>query len=526
MKRKRFIVSIGIVAVTLGVILSACGDNDAANESGVQNPGQGPVSLHILNSHAGAKYAQQLKADDPYVKELNRLSGYDIKWEFLGHAQDFTQQLTVRFASKDLADMIRTTNINASMHAGAVENGIFTELGPLIDKYGPNLKKMIPQETWNSPKVSKNGKIYGIPSIVPIPASNVIYIRQDWLDKLGMKQPKTMDEWKAYFEGVRKEDLDGNGNPDDEYGLYVREDMVGGDLFFHEFGYHPSEWTLQDGQLQPGIIQPEMKEALKWWKMMYENKYVNPDLFTLKASDWLAGISNGKGGSWKYSFDVANISFSPDKFADKNAKIDLIGGPVGPTGKHGLTPRGDQVYFVWVIPTSSKKAVEAVKFLDWAWSSPEAQTFFNYGVKDLSYKVENGQIKWDKNDEVNKADGNSVWVFYQLSINPTNVGTQSPKLFELQPNKELMMKGMKVAEEEIYETDGMSMPALEAFSTKPELSPGLGNGTMFFDMFAKVVTGKEDLDAAFDKFVQEWKRRGGDEAIKEATDWYNAFHKQ
>jgi hypothetical protein len=46
------------------------------------------------------------------------------------------------------------------------------------------------------------------------------------------------------------------------------------------------------------------------------------------------------------------------------------------------------------------------------------------------------------------------------------------------------------------------------------------------DMFAKAITGKEPLDAAFDGFVKEWKRRGGDEAIKEATKWYADFHKK
>ncbi|MNU05984.1 hypothetical protein D3C72_2509950 [compost metagenome] len=56
--------------------------------------------------------------------------------------------------------------------------------------------------------------------------------------------------------------------------------------------------------------------------------------------------------------------------------------------------------------------------------------------------------------------------------------------------------------------------------------PGTGAGTLFLDMFAKVITGKEELDPAFDKFVSEWKRRGGDEAMKEATAWYNEQNKK
>jgi hypothetical protein len=70
------------------------------------------------------------------------------------------------------------------------------------------------------------------------------------------------------------------------------------------------------------------------------------------------------------------------------------------------------------------------------------------------------------------------------------------------------------------------MPTLQSLKTNPELTVGTGAGTLFLDMFAKVITGKEDADSAFDKFVAEWKRRGGDAAIKEATDWYNAFNKK
>src|SRR5690606_19158933 len=111
-----------------------------------------------------AAYAQQAKDDDMYIKELSRLSNYDLKYEFLGHGNDFTQQMTVRFASGELPDLIRTDSINSTMHPGALEKDVFEDLTPLIEKYGQNLKKNIPEEAWKSPRVSKDGKIFGIPT--------------------------------------------------------------------------------------------------------------------------------------------------------------------------------------------------------------------------------------------------------------------------------------------------------------------------------------------------------------------------
>jgi putative aldouronate transport system substrate-binding protein len=64
------------------------------------------------------------------------------------------------------------------------------------------------------------------------------------------------------------------------------------------------------------------------------------------------------------------------------------------------------------------------------------------------------------------------------------------------------------------------MPALPTLSTRPELNwDGL-----WLDFAAKVITGKESVDK-FNDFVADWKKRGGDQLIKEATDWYNSRHK-
>ncbi|MDF2669677.1 MAG: hypothetical protein K0R67_1983, partial [Paenibacillus sp.] len=84
-----------------------------------------------------------------------------------------------------------------------------------------------------------------------------------------------------------------------------------------------------------------------------------------------------------------------------------------------------------------------------------------------------------------------------------------------------MKNGIKAADASAIVTPMVNMPTLSPFKTNPELVPGLGAGTLFLDMFAKIITGKEELDKAFDAFVADWTKRGGDKAIVEATEWYN-----
>lgn len=519
---KRTFASLFAVSLVTAAVLAGCGSKEQSGAAG--GDGAAPKNLHILLSHSNAKYAMQVKNDDRYIKELSRLSGYNLNFEFLGHGNDFTQQMTVRFASGELPDLIRTDSINSTMHPGALEKGVFEDLTPLIEKYGKNLKAKIPEEAWKSPRVSKDGKIFGIPTLSALPASRVVYIRQDWLDKLGMPQPKTIDDYLKFFEAVKKEDMNGNGDPNDEYGFYVRENLIYSNLFFTQFGADPGTWYLKNGKLEPGMIQPEIKDAIKFWKSLYDNGYINPNLFTNKAADWEAGIKQGKGGVWLHDVTNYNTNWGiPEFYAnEKGAKVSMLEAPQGPKGK-GISPQGDQIYFVWVVPAKNKNAEDVVKFLDWAWSD-EAEEFFALGIKDYNYKIENGKPVWNLNDPANK--DNDASVFYQLSINPRGDGRMLPRLLEVIPNSEAIKEGIKTAAANVFPNDGLHMPTLESLKTHPELTPGTGAGTLFLDMFAKVITGKENVDTAFDQFVAEWKRRGGDAAIKEATDWYNSFHKK
>src|SRR5699024_10202172 len=111
--------------------------------------------------------------------------------------------------------------------------------------------------------------------------------------------------------------------------------------------------------------------------------------------------------------------------------------------------------------------------------------------------------------------------FFQTFLNPRGQGSLSPRVVEQGEHGEMIQKGLDMAVEHVISNDALGMPDLEAYSASPEIIPGLGDGTLFLEMFAKVVTGRVELDSEFDKFVKEWKKRGGDEAFIEATEWYN-----
>lgn len=525
MKSKKIVISSVLLTLTMSSLLAACGKDSSPSTNSTEGNGA-PTRIDILLSHAAGPYAMNYNdnAGDPYVKELSRLSGYDLHYEYLGH-EDYAKQLTVRFASGELADLIRTPSIISPIHPGAVEQGVFKELGPLIDKYAPNMKKAISETAWSSPNVSYNGKIYAIPSLSALPASRVVYIRQDWLDKLNLKQPKTVDEFLAYFEAVKNNDMNGDGQKN-EYGLYVRENLAYSDHFFLAVGgVHPNAWNMVNGVMTPDMIMPGMKDAIAFWKMLYDKGYINPNLFTNKNADWLAGIYKGLGGMWIHEVPNFTSTWAHEKFVDQpSVKLNLIDAPTGK--KQGLTLEHAGIGFSWVIPSkvSDAKAAEILKYFEWSYTSEEAAKFHAYGIEGHNYTVSDGKINYDVTSPANAEK--SAMSFYQLSINPRGDGRMRPLVVDSYSEElsSMLKTGITVAANNVVKHDSLHMPSLESLSTHPELLPGTAAGTLFLDMFAKVVTGRENLDTAFDKFVAEWKKRGGEAAMKEATEWYNKFH--
>lgn len=533
-----------ILILSLSVIAGACSKKEATESGKGASPaasdkvGESPANgnsassgdlptetgdkkISFLFSHVGFPYAMKMGKDDRYVKYLNEISGYETSFEFLGNAEDYTVGITTRFASGDLPHVIRTNSVDDRVfHPGAVDNDVFWDLTDLLDKYAPTLRKSIPEETWKSPKVTHNGRIYGIPQPLGFYSAYAVpYIRQDWLDRLQMEQPVTVDDWLAYFDAVTKTDLNGNGQAD-EYGFSVRANLLSSEMFFQNFEAFPTAWYEQDGQIVPGIIADGMKDALQLWRTMYEKKYINQDFLTKAREDWTADIFNSRAGSWVH--DVSNYSSEWGEKAgnwpaDANPKLSIVKPP-----GNVMMPKEPDIYFVMVFPRQHDNIVDVLKFLEWAWSNPEADKFFDYGIPGHNYTETNGEIVWDPGSEANATD--QAYTVYQVSINPRELNLNNENVLKFREEADILLNGQKIAQESVFSNvPYLYMPSLKAYENNPELIPGTNSGTLFMDMFAKVVTGKEDIDTAFPAFVAEWKKRGGEAAILEATAWYNDF---
>ncbi|WP_179232975.1 extracellular solute-binding protein [Paenibacillus rigui] len=452
------------------------------------------------------------------MKKLKELSKTNVKVELIPHAE-FKQKLQLIFASGEIPDLLQTDGINSTEVAPAIDAGVLLPLNDLIDKYAPNMKKALPKEAWQYGTVSKDGVIYGIPTLEPAPYGGASFIRKDWLDKLGLPVPKTLDEFVTVMKAFRDKDPNGNGKQD-ELPWSAREKFRFGDAFFGAYGVNPEGWKLVNGELVPNFILPEMKAALDFHRMLYAEKLFDNESFVQQGKDWDAKI-RGKGivGFWSHSAQEAQLWSAEVKKNSPDANVVPIPSPVGPDGKGGYLIRSVVNPKTWVISKSAKNPEEIIKFMDFFFTE-EGQRLVTYGIEGDNYTMENGKIKYkypsaSDATAVQEEIARQEWFRF---TGPTYLS--DPEFMKNKPENEKVVQALEISKKEGRVNDGDGIPALPTLKTRPELKfDGL-----WLEFAAKVITGKESSDG-FDKFVADWKKRGGDQLIKEATQWYNQSKK-
>lgn len=449
--------------------------------------------------------------EDKYIEKLRELSGTNVQLELIPHAE-FNQKLTLLLAGGELPDLLQINGINTTEIAPAIKNGVFYELNDLLKEHAPDLLNNIPQEAWDSSLISEHGKIYAIPGESYV-RNTVVYVRKDWLDKLNLQVPSTVDEYVDMLKAFKEKDPNGNGKPD-EIPFSGRQNFAFAEAFFGAYDVVPDGWKFEHNELIPNLIRPEMKTALELHRKLYQEQLMDNEIFVQQGKDWDAKIKGAaRVGMWIHDPSYPDKWQSEVRATEPSAEIINIPSPIGPDGKGG-TNRGSSVGNVWVIPKSNKNPEAALKFLNWYYSE-EAQRFLDYGLENEDYTAEGEKITYNYATTVDEINKENMHLMFMRLVGPSYLANE--EFMKGRKDSELILNALNVANNEGRTNDALGMPIMPTLQAKPEL----GKNGLWMEMAAKIITGNEPIDS-FDSFVADWKKRGGNQVIKEATEWYQA----
>ena len=107
-----------------------------------------------------------------------------------------------------------------------------------------------------------------------------LYIRQDWLDNLGLEMPKTVDELYDVLAAFKEQDANGNGNPNDEIPMATKNGIKQLYYLMTGFGYDTNSlWYTDDsGKVHYAAVEDQYKEMLAFLNKCYSEGLISDDL--------------------------------------------------------------------------------------------------------------------------------------------------------------------------------------------------------------------------------------------------------
>jgi len=335
---------------------------------------------------------------DEVGKVITAKTGVTLKAEFPVGSAD--QKIALIAASGQYPDFISPKGQSASL----IDAGALLDLTDLIEKYAPNIKKMMGDQMKRLRFSSTDKAIYFIPNNEGV--GQVIFDTDAWFKlQLGAlkeaKYPKVetvADYEKVIADYVKKHPTTADGKP--TIGLSLLAD----DWRIVISTTNPAFWATgapDDGEFyvdpktfkaQEHYFRAEEKEYFRWLNHMNDIGLLDKESFVQKYDQYKAKIASGRVvGIIDANWEVAD----PISALKSDGKFDQTYGRFGVVTKKGIKPAYNQATGFnagWgiAITKSCKDPVRAIKFLDYL-SSDEAQVMNFWGIEGKHYKVENGK---------------------------------------------------------------------------------------------------------------------------------------
>jgi putative aldouronate transport system substrate-binding protein len=330
-------------------------------------------------------------------QELEKRTG--VKIEFIHPPEGMaTEQLNLMIASSDLPDITHAAWLTlAGGAARTLSENVIVPINDYINKY-PFLRKQLADD----PRLSRDTKTddgiyYCYPMVYRSKRleNNTGYIiRKDWLEKLNLPMPETIDEYYNTLVAFRDRDPNGNGKEDEipMVSMYYpngNRDTDGISPFYFAWGKH-YDFYVKDNKVRFGAYEPEYKEYLLFARKLVAEGLLDVNFATadnvqfdaLRLSNVWGLHHNGLGSGIP---QLVNYFKSEDIIA---------GAP------HPVLKKGELAAYFWpnsegftgsgsALSPKNKNNDIAAKWLDYCYSE-DAQLLLNFGVEGQQYNMVDG----------------------------------------------------------------------------------------------------------------------------------------
>ena len=562
---KRKVVSLMLVSAMVAGMLAGCGSDSGSSKGGsstetgsaaeASSSGEtaddaddkSPITFEYFNADG-----KNGNWDNPVAKAITEATGVTLDVSYPVASQgDAKEDIALMIANDEYPDMIYAKGSATDLY----QAGALIDMTDLIEKYGPNIKKMYGAEMeklkWSQDDPGIYQLSYAGVNQKTLTTGGSCQIQWAALKENDYKYPKTLDEYEKMIKSYLA------AHPKTEDGL----DMIGITMSASDWHWmitlgNPAgliadaspdngQWIIDDEyNVHYKHVTDEEKEYFKWLCRMYNEGILDPNFATQTDDDYIAKVASGRvvaitDAEWHYSQCEATL------VADGKVDQTYVGLPVTlreDQVEKALLYQGTTVGWGIGITKSCEDPVRAIKFLDYL-CSDEGQILYHWGIEGENYFLDDDGQPYRTDEEVAKAQSDPDYAKNTGIDNYTGfpiygTGSYSEDGFPYTPTtKESVIANYNTAEKEGCKAMGFEMltdmfaqpeefdllpySALWAYQQPQELAekqtildeiawPGL----------VKCVTGTEDeFDANWESMVQELTDNGLADAEEAMTEF-------
>ncbi|PWU69763.1 extracellular solute-binding protein [Gracilibacillus dipsosauri] len=560
--RRKFL---GVFIIFLSLFLVACtGDSkeSSSEEGSGEQPGttgdmdpfgkyEEPITIAIGQEVDPTDTSLQdgdTPLDNQYTRHVKEHLNIDVEHAFTASPANYDQKVSLAIASNDLPDAMVVGPVELRQ---MVEADQIADLTKVYENYAsPAIKEIIDSsEGVALENATFDGKIMAIPnSQAGADGVHNLWIRKDWLDKLGLEPPKTVEDLKAVAKAFVEQDPDGNGSddtiglagPDTSNKLYANflestNNLYGFDGIFSALHAYPGYWIEgDDGQPVYGSILPETKEALAVLRDMYSEGLIDPEMGVREDSGesiisgntgmffgpfWMPygpltdAITNNPDANWQsYALPLdANGEYTPHLsttttqyvvvrkgYEHPEAAMKILNNLLAHESEFDPSIGGPGYYPLRLVyAPADEMEVTTIALREVLAGTKEPEDYYNMPAYKL-LKSDVDQIHEVKLEPYDNTDI-QYWdpdanLGYWTRAYSALVGTAPLVDTEIKGVKSLIYSQTKTMEDR-----WVNLKKLEE------------------ETFMKIIIGTEPLDA-FDQFVENWKSQGGEQITDEVAE--------
>ena len=478
--------------------------------------------------------------DNVYTRYLRECLNIQNKDVFEAMEDQYTANVDMAIASGELPDVMVIEDRETLIRLA--EEGMIADLSEALENCASDGIKAM----YDSYEVSAldsamiDGRLMALPEPSFGDGPNLLWLRRDWMDKLGLEAPDTMGEAVEIIRAFVEQDP-GNNGEGNTIGLVCHSDLTGETGYRYEFQLNtifasynafPKQW-IDDGSGNAiyGSVQPEMKGALEQLSKMYNEGLIDKQFVTRTGDDRKGLLNSGKSGAffgnWWGAWEVAD-----SMTLNKEARWEPYICPVGADGKVTMfTGNPNSGYAVVRKGFEHPELIVKLANMQFDYSRYEEKDDEAYKeLADYSELNAGGtilDINIDYYDAFPRSSKKVVDALESGDTSPLNrhdMGTyvNSKKYLDSLANGEestsagwasynSMAAASLVAETEVNKVTPVFFGSTKSMPLKwPTLDK------MEQEMLLKIITGEKPVDY-FDEFVTEWNKTGGEQITEEVN---------